>query len=82
MGILTWIVLGLVIGVLAKMMIPGKQEGGLIATTLLGIGGAVIGGFVASKLGYGSVTSFDIRTLGLAIGGSIVLVLMFSYFRG
>ena len=55
MGILSWIVLGLIAGALAKWIMPGKDPGGIVVTILLGIGGAIIGGFIASLLGLGTV---------------------------
>lgn len=75
MGILSWIVLGLLAGVLAKLLLPGKDPGGLILTILLGIAGAVVGGYLGTQLGFGDVTGFDLRSLGLAVGGAILLLL-------
>ena len=55
MGILGWILFGLVVGALAKLVMPGKDPGGIIVTMLLGIAGAVLGGFVGRALGlYGA----------------------------
>jgi len=51
MGILTWIVVGLIVGVLAKLVMPGNDPGGMIVTILLGIGGALLGGFIGRALG-------------------------------
>ncbi len=51
MGILGWIIFGLIVGALAKLVMPGKDPGGFIVTTLLGIVGAVIGGFIGRVLG-------------------------------
>ncbi len=77
MGILSWIVLGLVVGVLAKWIMPGDDPGGLIVTTLLGIAGAVVGGAIASALGLGSFDGFNVGSLVIAVGGS--LLLLFAY---
>lgn len=74
MGILSWIVLGLIVGVLAKWIMPGKDPGGLIVTILIGIAGAFIGGFISSFFGLGSVRGFDIRSLLIAIGGAVLLL--------
>jgi len=52
MGILGWILFGLVIGALAKLVMPGRDPGGLIVTMLLGIAGAVLGGFVGRAMGF------------------------------
>ena len=71
MGLLAWIVLGLVVGILAKWIMPGPQGGGFVLTTLLGIAGAFVGGFIGSLLGLGSVSEFDIRGIALATVGAL-----------
>ena len=81
MGILSWIVLGLVVGVLAKFLMPGKDPGGFVVTTLLGIGGAVLGGWIATLFGMGDVTGFDLRSLLIAVGGSLLLLFTYRSFR-
>lgn len=78
MGILAWIVLGLLAGGLAKLIIPGDQPGGCIMTTLLGIVGALLGGFIGSSLGYGGVEEFSWASLGWAIFGSLLLLVVFG----
>jgi len=75
MGIISWIVFGLIAGILAKLLMPGKDPGGMIITSLIGIAGAMIGGFISTSLGYGDVSGFDLRSLGIAIGGALVLLL-------
>lgn len=76
MGILSWIVLGLLAGVLAKAVMPGRDPGGIIVTILLGIAGAVVGGFIAVALGIGDgVNNFDIGSILTAMVGAIVLLL-------
>ena len=77
MGLLLWIVFGLLAGFLAKFLMPGKDPGGLIVTIIIGILGAVVGGFIGTQLGWGDVNGFDIRSLGLAIGGGIVVLLAY-----
>ena len=74
MGVLSWIVLGLVAGLLAKIILPGKDPGGLIVTILIGIVGAVIGGFLGTQLGWGDVAGLDLRSIALSIAGAIVLL--------
>ncbi|CAK8711162.1 MAG: GlsB/YeaQ/YmgE family stress response membrane protein [Candidatus Electrothrix sp. AX5] len=74
MGILSWIVMGLIVGVLAKFIMPGKDPGGIFVTILIGIAGAFVGGFVGSFLGLGQVTGFNIGSLLLATGGGIILL--------
>lgn len=77
MGILAWIVFGLIAGALAKFIMPGRDPGGFIVTTIIGVVGAVVGGFIAVQLGFGDVTGFDVRSLVIAIAGA--LILLFSY---
>ena len=77
MGILSWIVFGLIAGALAKWIMPGKDPGGIVVTILLGIGGAIIGGFIASLLGLGTVSGFNLWSLLVALGGA--LLLLFGY---
>jgi uncharacterized membrane protein YeaQ/YmgE (transglycosylase-associated protein family) len=77
MGILSWIILGLVVGVIAKFLMPGKDPGGIFITILLGIAGAIGGGFVSSAIGFGEVTGFDLSSLIIAVGGSIVLLIIY-----
>ena len=77
MGILAWIVFGLIAGALAKFIMPGDDPGGFIVTTIIGIVGAVIGGFIAVQLGYGDITGFDLRSFVIAIFGA--LILLFGY---
>jgi len=74
MGIISWILFGLIAGALAKWIMPGKDPGGLIVTMLLGIGGAMIGGFIGSFIGFGGVSGFDLRSFVLAIVGAIILL--------
>ncbi len=77
MGILLWIVFGLIAGFAARWIVPGRDPGGIIVTMLLGIGGAMIGGFVGTAVGFGGITAFDIRSLLIAIGGAMAL--LFGY---
>lgn len=77
MGFLYWALFGLVAGVLAKMLIPGKQPGGFIVTAVIGVVGAVLGGWIGSQVGFGSVEGFDIKSMALAVGGSVLL--LFGY---
>jgi uncharacterized membrane protein YeaQ/YmgE (transglycosylase-associated protein family) len=77
MGIIGWVVLGLLAGVIAKAIMPGEERGGFIFTTLLGVAGALVGGFVAAILGLGDPIDefFDISTwLAAVIGALIILV--------
>lgn len=75
MSIIAWILLGLVAGALAKMLMPGKDPGGIIVTILLGIAGALIGGFLWNVVsGNNSYGDFDIGGILIAIVGSIILL--------
>ncbi len=75
MGILGWIVLGLIVGALAKLIMPGKDPGGVVVTLLLGVVGALLGGFIGrAALGTGLGGFFDLRTWGLALVGSLILL--------
>ena len=74
MGILSWIILGLIVGALARWIMPGRDSGGIIITILLGIGGAFVGGFIGSLLGFGSVTGFGLGSLVLAVIGAMLLL--------
>jgi uncharacterized membrane protein YeaQ/YmgE (transglycosylase-associated protein family) len=76
MGILSWIVLGLVVGILAKWIMPGPDSGGLVMTTLLGIAGAFVGGWLGTQLGFGSVSGFDFRSLAIAVAGALLLLFL------
>jgi len=77
MGIISWIFFGLIAGALAKFIMPGDDPGGFIVTTLIGIVGAVIGGFIGSVLGMGTVTGFDIRSFFIAIAGAVILLAVY-----
>jgi uncharacterized membrane protein YeaQ/YmgE (transglycosylase-associated protein family) len=77
MGILAWILFGLIAGALAKWLMPGRDPGGIIITILLGIGGAVLGGYIGTLLGWGDITGFDLRSFGLAVGGGMLLLLVY-----
>jgi uncharacterized membrane protein YeaQ/YmgE (transglycosylase-associated protein family) len=79
MGILAWIVLGLVAGALAKFIVPGKQGGGIILTTVLGVVGALVGGFLGTHvLGFGDISGFDLRSIAIAVGGAIVVLVLYG----
>lgn len=74
MGIIAWIVFGLIAGALAKWIMPGKDPGGVIVTILLGIAGAFVGGYIGTLLGMGTVDSFDIRSFFIAVLGAVLLL--------
>ncbi len=82
MGILSWILLGLIAGALAKFLIPGNDPGGCLLTIVIGIVGALIGGYLGTVFGWGEVTRFDLRSVLIATLGSAVLLLFFRLIRG
>ncbi len=77
MGWISWIILGLVAGALARWLMPGEDKMGWILTIVLGIGGAFVGGFVGSLVGLGSVSGFNIATVITATVGAFIL--LFAY---
>lgn len=81
MGILSWIVFGLVAGVVAKLLVPGKDIGGIVVTIAIGIAGALIGGFIGTQLGFGTVTGFDFRSLVIAVLGAVLLLALVRLLR-
>lgn len=83
MGFFAFIILGLIAGSLAKAIMPGKQAGGWFATLLLGVIGAVVGGWLGSLLFDASLENFwSLQTWALAIGGSIVVLLIWRLITG
>jgi uncharacterized membrane protein YeaQ/YmgE (transglycosylase-associated protein family) len=84
MGIIGWIILGLLAGALAKALLPGDDPGGIIITTLIGVAGALIGGFVAQALGFGDPIDefFDWSTWLAAIIGAVVLLAIYRALVG
>ncbi|MCH9799383.1 MAG: GlsB/YeaQ/YmgE family stress response membrane protein [Betaproteobacteria bacterium] len=77
MGILSWIIMGLIVGILAKWIMPGRDPGGAIVTILIGIAGAFVGGYISTALGFGSVTGINFASIVIAVGGA--LLLLFAY---
>jgi uncharacterized membrane protein YeaQ/YmgE (transglycosylase-associated protein family) len=80
MGILSWIVFGLVVGIIAKLLMPGRDPGGFIVTILLGIAGALLGGFIGRAMGFYGPN----QPAGwlMSIGGAIVLLLLYRLVAG
>jgi uncharacterized membrane protein YeaQ/YmgE (transglycosylase-associated protein family) len=75
MGIISWIVFGLIAGLIAKFLMPGRDPGGFIITIVLGVVGAVVGGFIANAIGFGGVTGFDLHSFFVAVVGAVVLLI-------
>lgn len=82
MGLLSWILFGLIAGALAKFIMPGNDPGGCILTIIIGVVGALLGGFVATWMGFGGISGFDLRSLLIAILGSIILLAIWRAIRG
>ncbi|MGB3778814.1 MAG: GlsB/YeaQ/YmgE family stress response membrane protein [Tunicatimonas sp.] len=82
MGILTWIIFGLIAGAIAKFIMPGDDPGGFIITILIGIAGALLGGFIGSSVLGIDVTGFNISSFLVAIGGSLLLLFGYRMVKG
>jgi uncharacterized membrane protein YeaQ/YmgE (transglycosylase-associated protein family) len=84
MGIFAWIILGAIAGLIAKALLPGEDPGGIVITTLIGIAGALIGGFIVRALGFGDPIDefFDISTWLGAIGGAALLLVLYRALFG
>ncbi|MDV6011319.1 GlsB/YeaQ/YmgE family stress response membrane protein [Haloechinothrix sp. LS1_15] len=83
MGILGWIVLGLLAGAIAKAIMPGREPGGFLLTMLLGIVGALVGGFLGRAIFDTDLgTFFELRTWLLAVGGALVVLLVYRLVTG
>ena len=83
MGIISWLVFGLVAGVVAKLLMPGRDPGGCIITMLLGVAGAFVGGFVFERLtGRPDVIRFDLGSLVVAVVGAFIVLLIYRLIVG
>jgi uncharacterized membrane protein YeaQ/YmgE (transglycosylase-associated protein family) len=82
MGILSWIVLGLVAGALAKWLMPGDDPGGWLVTILLGIAGAFVGGYLGSQIGVGVTGGgINLASIGTATAGAFVLLFVYRLIK-
>ena len=77
MGILSWIVFGLIVGALAKLVMPGKDPGGVIVTMLIGIVGALLGGFLGRALGM--YTANEPAGFFMAFIGAVILLMLYRF---
>ncbi|MET8752090.1 GlsB/YeaQ/YmgE family stress response membrane protein [Streptomyces sp. NPDC059104] len=84
MGIIGWIILGLLAGGIAKILLPGRDPGGLIGTTLIGVAGSFVGGWLSVKFLDRPIPTefFDLTTWGSAIAGSLVLLICYRILFG
>jgi uncharacterized membrane protein YeaQ/YmgE (transglycosylase-associated protein family) len=82
-SIIGWAIFGLIAGAIAKMLMPGKDSGGIFVTMLLGIAGAEVGGWIGRALwGSSGVTGWGLGSWILAIGGSMLLLLLYRLIVG
>ncbi|MYM19699.1 GlsB/YeaQ/YmgE family stress response membrane protein [Brevibacterium sp. 5221] len=82
LGFIGWIVVGLVAGAIAKLILPGRQGGGIIATLILGVVGGLLGGFIGSLFGTGGGSMSNPMTWILAVVGSIIVLLIWGLITG
>ncbi|UXY29117.1 GlsB/YeaQ/YmgE family stress response membrane protein [Streptomyces sp. HUAS TT20] len=84
MGIISWLILGLLAGAIAKVLLPGRDRGGLIGTTLIGVAGAFVGGWLSARFLDRPVEKdfFDLYTWAAAIAGSLVLLIGYRILVG
>lgn len=82
MGLLSWIIIGLLAGAIGKLLLPGKDPEGCLTTIAIGIAGALIGGFIATQLGHGGVTGLNFGSLFTAILGAILFLILLRVLRG
>ncbi|HEB1469021.1 TPA: GlsB/YeaQ/YmgE family stress response membrane protein [Escherichia albertii] len=82
MGIIAWIIFGLIAGVIAKLIMPGRDGGGFILTCILGIVGAVVGGWLATMFGIGgTISGFNLHNFLVAVVGAILVLGVFRLLR-
>ena len=82
MGIISWIVVGLIAGLLAKLLLPGDDPEGLIITTLVGMAGAVVGGVLIGVFGGAGATGFNIWSILVATLGAVMLLFVYRLLTG
>ncbi|HEY9559986.1 MAG TPA: GlsB/YeaQ/YmgE family stress response membrane protein [Anseongella sp.] len=78
MGILSWIVFGLIAGAVAKWIMPGEDPGGCLITIIIGVVGGILGGWIGTLLGFGEgINEFNLQNFLLAVAGSVILLLIY-----
>ena len=81
MGWIAWIIFGLIAGIIAKFLMPGRDPGGFIVTIIIGILGGVLGGFIGTQLGLGSVDGFNLMSFVLAVLGAVILLFIYRLIK-
>ena len=81
MGILSWIIFGLIAGILAKWSMPGEDGGGFIMTVIIGVVGALVGGYISVFFGMGKVDGFNFGSFVVAVVGSLVVLFVYRKLR-
>jgi uncharacterized membrane protein YeaQ/YmgE (transglycosylase-associated protein family) len=81
MGFFAWIGFGFIAGAIAKLLMPGKDPGGVILTILIGVAGAIVGGYLGTRMGFGTVTGFDTGSFITAIAGSLLLLFLYRLIK-
>jgi uncharacterized membrane protein YeaQ/YmgE (transglycosylase-associated protein family) len=79
MEIISWVVVGLIAGLLARWIVPGSGPAGFIITALIGMAGASIGGFIVRFLGGAGATGFNVWSILVAILGAIILLFLYGF---
>ncbi|MHA6311743.1 GlsB/YeaQ/YmgE family stress response membrane protein [Pantoea sp. S-LA4] len=81
MGILSWVIFGLIAGIIARCIMPGKEHMGIFMTIILGVVGALIGGVISTALGFGKISGFNLYSIAIATAGSIVVLFVMHKIR-
>ena len=82
MGILLWIIFGIIVGAVARWIVPGEGPGGILGDLIVGIIGAFIGGFIYGLFGHIGVTGFNLGSIVCAVIGAVVLLWLIRAIRG
>ena len=78
MGLISWIVVGFIAGLLARWIMPGPDPGGIVVTLLIGMAGASVGGFIVWILGGAGVTGFNVWSILVATLGAVILLFLYN----
>ncbi len=81
-GIISWFIIGLIAGIVGKLIMPGRDPGSFLLTIIIGMAGALIGGFVVRLLGGAGITGFNVWSILVAILGAVILLAIYRLFAG